>query len=223
MNILVVSAHMNAQSLVGSLHNAALSALERAGHTVSITSLYSQGFNPVASSVDFATSSGVTANYMFEQQRTMNVGGGFSPDIQDEMKKITDADLILIHFPLWWSGPPAILKGWLERVLAMGFAWGSDNRYEKGLLHGKRVLLCVTVGDPGSYYSAEGMHGASVEQHLYPLLHSTLAFCGLDVLKPIVIQNVTAADRSEMETKINEYQSMLASIDKFDKYLYKHA
>ena len=104
----------------------------------------------------------------------------------------------------------------------MGFAWDSQNRYDKGLLKGKKVLLNVSVGDPKSYYSTDGMHRATVEQHLYSLTHGTLAFCGLDVYKPFVIHNVTAADNEELEEKVEEYRLMLQGISTYNEYLYKH-
>lgn len=223
MNILLVSAHDDPKSYVAALHNTALGVLERAQHKVVVSDLYAQQFNPVASSIDFKTSSGTHANYMFEQQRAVNTGAGFSPDVDGEMKKISDADLIIIHLPLWWGGAPAILKGWFERVFAMGFAWNSENRYSEGLLKGKRVLVTVSVGDPSSFYSAEGMHGATVEQHLYGLTHGTLAFCGMDVYKPFVVHNVTAADQDELEKHIESYRDLLLSIDSYGTYIYKHA
>jgi NAD(P)H dehydrogenase (quinone) len=222
MNVLIISAHDDTKSFVAALHNTALGVFDRTTNSVMVSDLYAQGFNPVASNIDFKTNSNTHANYMFEQQRTVNTGGGFSPDIKAEMDKIKKADLIVIHFPLWWGGPPAILKGWFDRVLAMGFAWNSNNRYSKGLLRGKKVLLTVSVGDPDSYYSSEGMHKATVAQHLYGLTHSTLAFCGLDVMKPFIISNVTASSQDELENRIESYRTMLQKIDSNDSYIYKH-
>jgi NAD(P)H dehydrogenase (quinone) len=223
MNILLISAHDDTKSYVAALHNTALGVLERGQHKVSVTDLYAQQFNPVAASIDFKTSSGTHANYMFEQQRAMNTGSGFSPDLDGEMQKVKEADLIIIHFPLWWSGPPAILKGWFERVFAMGFAWNSENRYNNGLLKGKKVLITVSVGDPTFFYSAEGMHKATVEQHLYSLTHGTLAFCGLDVFKPFIITNVTAAPQDELEKRIEDYRDLLQTIESYNAYIYKQA
>lgn len=222
MNALIISAHDDTKSFVAALHNTALGVFERTQDRVMVSDLYAQQFNPVASKIDFKTSSGTHANYMFEQQRAVNTGSGFSPDLQAEMDKVKKADIIIIHFPLWWGGPPAILKGWFERVLAMGFAWNSNSRYSKGLLKGKKVLLTVSVGDPESYYSAEGMHRATVEQHLYSLTHNTLAFCGFDVFKPYVVSNVTAADQDELENKIEAYRELLQMIHTYDSYIYKH-
>ncbi len=223
MNILIVSAHDDTKSFVASLHNTALGVLERTQHKVIVSDLYAQQFNPVASSIDFMTNSVTHANYMFEQLRTVNTGSEFSPDIQAEMDKIRSADLIIIHFPLWWGGPPAILKGWLERVLAMGFAWNSDGRYSSGLLKGKKILLTVSVGDPKTYYSPDGMHKATVEQHLYPITHSTLAYCGFDVLKPFIVDNVTAAAQVELENQVDTYRKMLENIEGYSSFIYKQS
>lgn len=220
MKILVVSAHDNPKSYVAALHNTALGVFERGNHTVAVTDLYAQGFNPVASKVDFSTKSNSHANYMFEQQRTMNTGAGFSPDIKAEMEKVSNADLLVVHFPLWWGGPPAILKGWFERVFAMGFAWSSEGRYAKGHLRGKKVLVTVSTGDPKSYYAADGMHRATVEQHLFSLLHNTLAFCGLSVIQPFVIHSTTAASREDLEAEIIRYRDFLRTIEQFNNYLY---
>jgi NAD(P)H dehydrogenase (quinone) len=222
MTILLVSAHDDPRSLVGALQNTALAVLERADHTVLVTDLYGQGFNPVASNIDFKTKSSVHANYMFEQQRSVNINSGFSPDIQAEMSKVAQADLIIFHFPLWWASTPAILKGWFDRILAMGFAWNSDARYSTGLMRGKRALLVTSVGDPASYYQADGMHRATVEQHLYGLSHNTLAFCGFDVLRPVILANTTAASEDELSEDIKAYAKLLQTIDEYTDYIYKH-
>lgn len=223
MNILIVTAHDDPKSFVAALHNTALGVLERAGHKVAVTELYSQQFNPTATAADFEVRSVSHANYMFEQQRTINTGTSFSPDIKAEMDKIREAELIIFHFPLWWGNVPAVLKGWFDRVFAMGFAWSADNRYSEGMLRGKRALVTVTAGDPLSYYSSEGMHRASVEQHLYGLLHNTLAFCGLDVLKPVIIANTTAASHDELEAAVLHYRDFLGVVDTNQTYIYKHS
>ena len=103
----------------------------------------------------------------------------------------------------------------------MGFAWNADARFDKGLLRGKRALIVTTVGDPESFYSVDGMHRASVEQHLYSLTHNTLAFCGLDVLESFIVHNTTAASKEDLETSVERYRTMLQSINQAP-LLYKH-
>lgn len=223
MNILLVTAHDDPKSYVAALYNTALGVLERANHNVMLSDLYAQDFNPVASKLDFKTNSNSHANYMFEQQRTVNIGSGFSPDLQAEMDKVAAADIIIFHFPIWWGGPPAILKGWFERVFAMGFAWSSQARYKQGLLRGKKVLVVATTGDPESYYKPEGMHRATLKQHLYGLLHNTLAFCGLDVLQPVIIHNTTAASNEELEKRVYDYQKYLQTLETQNEFIYKQS
>lgn len=222
MNILLVSAIDRSESYVAALHNSALGVLERAGHSVAITSLYSQQFNPVASKLDFAVTSGEGVNYMFEQQRNVNTGRQFSPDIMAEMEKVNNASLIIFHFPLWWGSVPAVMKGWFERVFAMGYAWGPESRYASGMMRGKTALLTVAAGDPTTYYAADGMHKATVEQHLYPITHHTLAFCGFDVITPYVIANTTASSRSALEAELSYYREYLQHIEQPEKFIYKH-
>ena len=75
--------------------------------------------------------------------------------------------------------------------------------------------------DPESFYSAEGMHRATVTQHLYPLLHNTFAYCGMSVLQPFIIHNTTAASKDELESQIKSYQKLLQTIEHSHQVLYR--
>src|SRR3546814_4781852 len=93
--------------------------------------------------------------------------GRQSRDIALEQEKLLWADALILQFPLWWFSMPAILKGWVERVYAYGFAYGvgehSDtrwgDRYGEGAMAGKRAMLIVTAGGWESHYGARGIHG----------------------------------------------------------------
>lgn len=223
MNIFFVYAHEDSQSFGAAMHNRALSYFERNNHTTVVSDLYAAGFHPIAAKWDFVVSGGAHQNYMLEQRRAATESeGGFAADIKDEIAKIRAADLIIIEFPLWWSAPPAMMKGWIDKVFAMGITWDGDHRYSKGLLGGKQVLVVTSAGDPEQFYSTDGMHGATVTQHLYPLLHSTLAHSGLDVIKPFVAYNVTAAADDELQQQIANFESYLDSVMQTPQFIYKH-
>lgn len=224
MNVLFVYAHEDPASFGGAMHNRALSFFERGGHKTTVSDLYASGFHAVAAKWDFTTSGGAHKNYMMEQKRVSagEGGAGFAEDIKDEIAKIRDAELILIEFPLWWSAPPAIMKGWFDKVFAMGVAWDGDHRYKKGLLGGKKTLVVTSAGDPESYYSPEGLHGATITQHLYPLLHSTLAHAGLDVLKPFIASGLTAADDDERQQHLANLETYLEKALSSPEFIYKH-
>jgi NAD(P)H dehydrogenase (quinone) len=63
----------------------------------------------------------------------------------DEIASIDRADVLVLQFPMWWHLPPAILKGWFDRVFAYGEVYASQRRFEKGRYAGKRAMLSITV------------------------------------------------------------------------------
>ncbi|MBI2589222.1 NAD(P)H-dependent oxidoreductase [Candidatus Saccharibacteria bacterium] len=190
MNILIVYAHHEPSSFVAAMKNTAIEILSREGHSVVVSDLYGQGFSAVAQKWDFVTTSGNHFNYMFEQKHAAKLDLAFSPDILSEIQKLQTADLVLFVSPIWWFSVPAILKGWFDRVLAMGVAWDGGKIYEKGLLRGKQAMLIVAGGGPTEYYQESGRHKATAVQILHPINHGTLAFCGFDVHDPFVALNV---------------------------------
>jgi NAD(P)H dehydrogenase (quinone) len=206
------------------MHNRALGFFERRQDTCVISDLYGSGFHAVAEKWDFKTSGGAHQNYMFEQKRTATQGeGAFAEDIKEQIIKLRAADIVIFEFPLWWGSTPAIMKGWFDKVFALGVTWDGDHRYDTGLLRGKQALVVTSTGDAANYYSAEGMHKATVEQHLYPLLHSTLAHAGMDVLKPYVATGLTTASAEEREQYLENLQQYLQQTVDTPSFLYKHA
>ncbi len=204
MNILIVYSHFEPSSFTAAMKNVVLEVLGRQGHNVVLTDLYGQGFSPVAQKWDFVTTSGEHFNYMMEQKHAARLSMAFSPDITGEMQKVTNADVIIFISPLWWSSVPAMLKGWFDRVLAMGFAWDSGKFYENGLLRGKQAMMIMSAGHPAQYYSAGGQHKASVEQMLYPINWGTLAFCGLNVHDPYVALNVLGSSDAQRDSTLKD-------------------
>jgi NAD(P)H dehydrogenase (quinone) len=181
VNILIVYAHHEPSSFVAAMKNTAVEFFSREGHNVVMSDLYGQGFSAVAQKWDFVTTSGGHFNYMLEQKHAAKLDLAFSPDILGEIQKLQTADLVLFVSPIWWFSVPAILKGWFDRVLAMGVAWDGGKIYENGLLRGKQAMLMVAGGGPTQYYQENGRHKATSTQILHPINHGTLAFCGLDV------------------------------------------
>jgi NAD(P)H dehydrogenase (quinone) len=201
MNVLWVFAHPEPRSLSGTLRADGVRALHELGHECRTTDLYAMHWNPLVDRVDF------TADSTAEEGERLVVGaaserahrgGTLSPDIRAEQDKLRWADAVVLQFPLWWYGMPAILKGWFDRVFVQGFAYGvrdpatgRTRRYGDGLLRGTRALVVVTAGAPEASIGPRGVNG-DLEQLLFPLLHGTLFYTGMDVLPPFV---VAGADR----------------------------
>ena len=223
MTVLFIYAHEDPTSFGAAMHNRALSYFEKNRHKTVVSDLYASGFHAVAAKWDFKASGGVHQNYLSEQKHAALNNGAFAEDIKDEIAKIRAADLVIFEFPLWWSAPPAIMKGWFDKVFAMGVAWDGDHRYKTGLFGGKQALVITSAGDPDSFYSADGIHGASIEQHLYPLLHSTIAHAGFDVLKPYIVSGMTTAGDEERQLAIDALDTYLQTTATQPTYIYKHS
>lgn len=98
---------------------------------------------------------------------------------------------------------PAILKGWVDRVYAYGFAYGvgehSDSRwgerYGEGKMKGKRAMLMVTTGGWESHYAPRGINGP-IDDLLFPIQHGVLYYPGFDVLPPFLTYRVSRMDEA---------------------------
>lgn len=219
MQVLSVYAHHEPSSMTASLQHTADQILRQQGHTIITSDLYAMNWQAAAQKWDFATLSGKHFNYRFEQKIAAKAGDQFAPDILGEIQKLKAADLILFHFPLWWGAPPAILKGWLDRVMAMGVAWDGEHVFENGLLHGKKALVVVTAGSPESFYTPAGQQKGSLTQLLKPLLHSTLAYCGIKVLQPYFVYGLTTAAEPSLKEEIEKFSKRIANIENEQQFL----
>lgn len=209
MNVLIVYAHHEPSSFVSAMKNLAVDSLTRQGHKVEVSDLYALGFNPVAEKWDFVVSSGKHFNYMLEQKHAASLNMAFSPDITTEINKLNQSDFVIFISPVWWFSVPAILKGWFDRVLAMGVAWDGGKIYENGLMRGKQAMLAVAGGGPTDYYREDGRHKATPQQILHPIDHGTLAFCGFNVHEPFVALNDLGTDQEGRTKMLQDFKYRL--------------
>ena len=186
MNVLVVHAHPEPRSFASALKDSAVEELRAAGHEVVVSDLYAMAFDPRLSRADFTSEA--DAGYFKPQREQLNASerGAFAPDVQAEMDKVQVADLVLFTFPIWWFSLPAILKGWVDRVFAMGFAYGGGKVHETGPLRGRRAMLAMTTGGPAASYATGGRNG-ELHALLSHIEWGMLDFVGFDVLSPFVV------------------------------------
>lgn len=212
MNILIVYAHHEPSSFTSAMKNVAADTLAHQGHGAVVSDLYGQGFTPLAQKWDFVTTSGGHSNYLLEQKHAASLQNAFSPDIVSEIDKLLAADVVIFVAPLWWHSVPAILKGWFDRILAMGVAWDGGKYYEKGLMRGKQAMLVLAAGHPTDFYQPSGLHKASLIQSLHPLNHGTLAFCGFNVHEPFVAENVLGIEQAAREKILKDLEFRLSNM-----------
>ncbi|MGG0414338.1 NAD(P)H-dependent oxidoreductase [Peribacillus simplex] len=141
MKHLVVYAHPNPESLNHSILGTTVNTLKKNGHEVVVRDLYALDFHPVLKPEDTAA-----------------MKAGKTPDdIKTEQEFIAEADVITFIYPIWWTGLPAILKGYVDRVFAFGFAYSAGPEGVIKLLEGKKGFIINTHGTPNEVYDEIGM------------------------------------------------------------------
>ncbi|MBN6064170.1 NAD(P)H-dependent oxidoreductase [Aggregatibacter actinomycetemcomitans] len=131
MKHLIISAHPNQHSFNRAIVERIVKASHELGAETTVRDLYTLNFNPVLS------------------WNELNAGpeGIVPAEIKFEQNLIKEADLITLVYPLWWMGFPAILKGYLDRVLSYGFAYQTENGGSVGLLGDKKMQHFITMGN----------------------------------------------------------------------------
>jgi NAD(P)H dehydrogenase (quinone) len=223
LNVLIVYAHHEPTSFTAAMKNVAVQVLENYGHSVTVSDLYAQGFSAVAQKWDFVTTSGGHFNYMNEQKHAAKLQMSFSPDILGEIQKLQAADTVLFIAPMWWFSVPAIMKGWFDRVLAMGVAWDAGRFYENGLMRGKQAMLATSGAHPAEYFRVNDRHQANVNQLLHPINQGTLAFCGFNVHEPFVALNILSSDDAAHQKAIKDFEFRVRNLQTSPQWLTLYA
>ena len=188
MNVLIVFCHPEPHSFNGALRNVAVESLQRQGHSLEISDLYVEGFDPVEGPAHYATRVTPDPFLPLTEQRHAFNEDVLPSDVQREIARIERADLIILQFPLWWHGLPAMLKGWFDRVMVYGGLYSGSMRYDRGRLAGKRAICSVTTGSPAAAFTRHG-RGGDMATLMWPI-HCSLYYLGLEVLAPQVVYGV---------------------------------
>ncbi|MDZ7839815.1 MAG: NAD(P)H-dependent oxidoreductase [Gammaproteobacteria bacterium] len=180
MHALIVLAHPEPQSFNATLKDVAVETLERGGHTVEVSDLYAQGFDPVEGPRHYSNRADPDSFSPLGEQRHAWQSETVPADVRREIERLQRAELVVLQFPLWWHAQPAILKGWFDRVFLSGGLYTSRMRYDSGYFRGKRAIVSVTSGAPAAAFGP-GSRGGDIETMLWPIQYS-LHYMGFTVL-----------------------------------------
>ncbi|TYP88889.1 NAD(P)H-dependent oxidoreductase [Blastococcus xanthinilyticus] len=212
-----VHAHPSRRSLNGRLFEEGVQELS-GRYDVTTSDLYAQGFDPVLGERDFGAGVEEPRN-IAELVGAAYSGGRLPTDVRAEQAKLAAAELLVLQFPLWWYGPPAILKGWIDRVLTAGFAYGDldpdlgvPRRYGDGGLVGRTALVVVTAGEDARSIGARGISG-DLESLLFPLTHGVLWYVGIETLDLHVVHDADALDAREVEREVDRLRERLRGVE----------
>ena len=198
MNVLIVYAHFEQKSFNAAMRATAESALGAAGHGVAVSDLYAERFNPVPDPADFAERADPGHFELMREQAHANAVDLLPCDLRREQARVLWADAILFQFPFWWWSLPAILKGWVDRVLSNGFAYGSRN------LAGKCAMLCLTAETKARRFAADA--GYPILEHVEG---GMLRYCGLNVLPRFVAPEILSVSAGQREQVLTDFAAHL--------------
>lgn len=170
---LVVHCHPLEESFVAAVRDRVLAALSAGGADVRLTDLYADGFDPAFSA----------------DERANHLRAGTDPSITSYADDLQWCDTLILVYPTWWSGQPAMLKGWMDRVWVNGVAWTlpeGANRLQPGLRNVRRLVAVTTHGSSKFINMVEGESGKrtltrSLRTMCHPRTRTTwLAMYGID-------------------------------------------
>lgn len=201
MRVLWIHAHPEPRSLSAALRDEGLRALRESGHEHRQSDLYAMGWDPVVDRRDFPDHEPDRRLVVSTASKAAHLSGRLSADIRAEQEKIRWADTLIVQFPLWWFGPPAILKGWFDRVFVKGFAYGVKDpadggrtlRYGDGGLAGRRAMAVVTTGGAAPAFGPRGING-DLDSLLFPLHHGTFWYTGMEAVPPFAVYDADRLD-----------------------------
>jgi NAD(P)H dehydrogenase (quinone) len=136
VKILLVHANPVPESFGAALHQTVLEALRRAGHEVRDLDLYAEGFQPVLDA---------------RERRAYDTPGENEAGVRAHVDALRWADALVLVFPTWWYGLPAILKGWFDRVWLPGVAFHvpeGGGTIRPGLANLRKLGVVTTAGSP---------------------------------------------------------------------------
>ena len=211
MKVLIILAHPEPQSINGALFTTAIETLEAAGHEVRTSNLYAMYFNPVSDRSNFTRLQNATFYKQQLEELHATETDSFAADIDGEQQKVEWCDLMIWQFPLWWFSVPGILKGWVDRVFAMGRFYGQGRLYEQGMFRGKKALLSLTTGGPEENYRKEGLQG-DIHNILKPIHRGMLRFTGFSVLRPHIVYGPARQSADRRGHELDQWRNRLLNL-----------
>lgn len=191
MKQLIIYSHPNPKSFNHAIFETIKETMEKRGDEVRVRDLHAIGFHPVLKGADFES---------FAKGET-------PADIKEEQDHIRWADVVTLIAPVWWFGMPAILKGYIDRVFSMGFAYKFGANGPEGLLTDKKAFMISTTGGPEQNYIQMGMD----EALLHTMDIGTFEFCGMKMLGHKFFYAVPTVDDAARKAMLAEAETLLES------------
>jgi putative NADPH-quinone reductase len=151
VKVYIVYCHPDRESLTGAALERVMAGLQQGGHSIRLSDLYADGFDPALSAVE-------RANQLVDHREHPEV----RPALQGYIDDLTWCDTLVLVYPTWWGGQPAMLKGWFDRVWVTGVVYeapAGKNRITSLLHNVQRIVVVTTHGSPKRVNALQGEPG----------------------------------------------------------------
>lgn len=192
MRALVIVAHPSPESFVSFLGSEVVAELQNSGHEIRHHDLWAEEFNPVFTAYERLNHVGDV------EEKLKNL-----PELRQHVEDLQWCDALVLVYPTWWSGQPAMLKGWFDRVLMNGVAWVLPDgaaRIRPLLTNVRRLVVVTTHGSSKFVNALEGESGKrTVFRSVRLMLHRRvrcewIAMYGVD--------NATLSQREKFSSRV---------------------
>ncbi|XP_018606901.1 NAD(P)H dehydrogenase [quinone] 1 isoform X1 [Scleropages formosus] len=209
---LIVYAHQSPNSFNAAARDVAVDVLQGQGCQVTVSDLYAMGFKPAATAQDIIGELQNPDHFRYNEEAMVAwQEGRLSEDISAEQRKVEEANLIIFQFPMYWFSMPAILKGWVDRVLTQGFAFTLPKMYNNGAFKDKKAILSFTTGASEPMFLPDGING-DMNVTLWPIQYGVLNFCGFQVLPPQIFWAPARSPPSVREAMLEVWRTRLGAL-----------
>lgn len=142
----------------------------------------------------------VTRRVLLDEYPTMKIDGDRERDL------LISHENIILQFPFYWYSSPAIVKEWLDEVLARGWAYGGGQA-----LAGKKLLIAISTGGPEKVYQHNGANKFTIDELLRPF-EQTANLCGMQWQRPFVMYGVRYLDDQAVDEYCERYQKKISDL-----------
>lgn len=188
MDAVIVYAHPNKESFNHAIKEQVVETLKELNKRFEVIDLYSTGFNPVLTGEDL---------------HNIFVNNEVNQDIKQHQNLIASSKMLIFIHPIWWSGMPAILKGYIDRVFTYGFAYKQENDNIVGLLSDKGVIIINTFGADENELNHFG-----IKDCFDKIYNSIYGFCGVKNISTkylYAVPYVSDEERKEMLKQVSDF------------------
>lgn len=186
----IIFAHPNDKSFTATLAAAYRDAVQSRGHSPITRNLYEMGFDPC----------------LKREEIPGQPNFGPKPDVIAERALISDAEVFALFYPLWLNAPPAMLKGYLDRVFGFGFAYRHGSGGIEPALSGKKLVTFSASGAPFEWVRKSGAWDAMhklFDEHF-------AAVCGLELVDHVHFGGIVPGIRQDfIETCANSVRDVV--------------